>query len=126
MKNSKIEATYNNRILSVKFLENASINEKDLEEIYSFANEKAAGKTYGVIFEALNHFDVTEDAIHYMVNNPYNTHILSKAYVLNTKEAERKTKLHLLFDHPSLKPCTFHTNEEGVNWLRSQLDKTGS
>ena len=34
-----------------------------------------------------------------MIDNPHNAKVLAKAYVINTKEAETKARLHLLFDH---------------------------
>ena len=123
MKNSKIEASFENKILSVNFLENAIIDVSDLQEIYAFANEKANGKTYGVIFQAIGHYEVTEDAIKDMADETNNTNVVAKVYIINTKEAERKTKLHLLFDEPELKPNMFKTFEEGISWLKNILDK---
>lgn len=101
----------------MKFLDNVIITADDLNEIYSFANEKANGKSYGVVFEAENHYVVTESAIKYIINNPNNINVLAKAYVINTKEAELKTKHHLFFDNPSLKPYTFKTLETAIKWL---------
>ncbi|MGZ3931643.1 MAG: DUF7793 family protein [Bacteroidia bacterium] len=121
MKNSRIGLSFEQRILRVKFLDNAVIDSSDIHDIYAFANERAKGEPYTVIFEAESHYDVTEDALQTMVNNPDNIHVLAKAYVINTKEAERKTRMHLLFDHPSLAPAIFKTQEEGISWLESVL-----
>jgi hypothetical protein len=126
MKNPKIEVSFENRILSVKFLDNAVIANTDIEELYEFGKQKASGKPYCIIFEPVNHYDVTEDAIEYIVNNPYSKYIVAKAYVVNSKEAEMKTRAHLLFDHPDLKPFTFKTLTEGKNWLMEVLNKGNS
>ena len=52
MTNSKIETAFGNRILHVKFQDDAVVTESDLMEIYAFANEQAQGVKYGVLFEA--------------------------------------------------------------------------
>ena len=126
MKNSKIEVSFEKRILSVRFLDNAVIANTDIEELYEFGEQKASGNPYAIIFEPVNHYDVSEDAIEYIVNNPYNKSIIAKAYVVNSKEAEMKTRAHLLFDHPDLKPFTFKTLAEGKNWLMEVLNKRNS
>jgi hypothetical protein len=74
-----------------------------------------------VLFEATGKYEVTEDAIPFITDNPYQASIIAKAYIINTSEAEQKTKLHLLFDHPALKPYTFKTAGEGMDWLMSQI-----
>lgn len=122
MKNASIKVFFNNRILSVMLLDNAIITADDLVEIYAFANEKANGKPYGVLFETENHIEVTESAIEYILNNPNNINVLSKAYVVNTEEADRKTKHHLYFDNPSLKPFTFKTAEKALKWLNAVIN----
>ena len=40
-----------------------------------------------------NHYELTEDAVEYIANNPSNKYILAKVYILNTKEAVVKTKI---------------------------------
>ena len=117
MKNSKIQASFDNKILIVTFLDGAIIDIDDLIEIYSFANERANGKRYGALFEALNHYVVTDSAIEFIKENPYNVNVLAKAYITNSDEAERKLKAHLLFDHPQLRPYTFKTRETALKWL---------
>jgi len=124
MQNSNIKVSFENRILYVKLLDNVVVTAEDLNEIYSFANERANGKPYGVIFEAVNHYKVTGPAVEYIVNNPNNEHVLAKAYVINTKEAEIKTKAHLLFDNPSLKPFTFSTPEIALKWMTAVINNT--
>jgi hypothetical protein len=123
MNNAKISVSFENRILSVTYLDNAIVDIPDLQEIYRFATSRAAGKSYCVVFEALNHYEVTEEAVQYMADNPANKHILAKAYVVNTKESNLKTKLHLTFDKPALKPNVFETNKEAINWLNTLLEK---
>lgn len=122
MKNAYIQASFENSILSVTLLDNVVVTAEDLMEIYAFANDKAKGSSYGVLFEAVNHYKVTEPAIEYMVNNPNNIYVLAKAYVVNTAEADAKTKFHLLFDKPQLRPFTFKTRETALKWLRSIVD----
>ena len=122
MKNSKIEASFSNRILAVRFMQNAVINADDLKEIYSYANIKSGGRRYGVLFESGSHYEVGDDALEYIADNPNNIHVIAKAYVLENKEAEIKTKLHIIFDHPALKPFTFSTHEEAVSWLMNAID----
>ena len=121
MKNPKIETHFEDNILSVKFLDNAVIEDTDIEQIYKFGDKKADGKPYCIIFEPENHYNVTEDAVEYIVNNPYDKNIIAKAYIVNSKEAEMKSRAHLAFDHPSLKPFTFKTYAEGKNWLLSKM-----
>lgn len=126
MKNANIEVTFENRILSVKLLDNVVITGDDLEEIYSFADEQSGKKPYGVIFEAVNHYKVTESGISFIFNNPHNVNVLAKAYVLNTQEAEIKTKAHLVFDNPALRPYTFKTTGIALKWLNAVIENTGS
>jgi predicted AAA+ superfamily ATPase len=126
MKNSKIEASFADRILIVKFLDNAVIDVADLQEIYTFGNARSEGKTYCIMFEADAHYEVTEAAISYLSNNPNNKNVLAKAYILSTKESEIKTKLHLRFDNPVLKPFTFKTSSEGKNYLKDIISKSNS
>ena len=124
MKNPKIVVSFEHRILLVKYLENAIITDEDLKEIYSLAEVKAKWKPYCIMFEALNHYEVTEDAITYLSNNPHNKNILAKAYVINTKEAELKTKFHFLFDNPALKPYTFKNSEDAKKYLVDVINKS--
>jgi hypothetical protein len=55
----------------------------------------------------LGSYEVAEDAIRYMINNPSNEQVLAKAYVLDSEEAEKKTQLDLRHDKPELIPLTF-------------------
>ena len=126
MKNANIEVTFENRILSVKLLDHAVVSAEDLEEIYSFANERSGKKPYGALFEAVNHYKVTDSAVNYILNNPYNENVLAKAYVINTEEAEMKTKQHLVFDNPALKPYTFRTAGIALKWLNAVIENTTS
>ncbi len=126
MKNSKIEVVFEDQILSVKFLDNVVIESSDIEELYEFGDQEAGAKPYCIIFEPENHYNVTEDAIEYIVDNPHTKNIIAKAYVVNSKEAEMKNRLHLAFDHPSLKPFSFKSYTEGKNWLLSKLNANNS
>ncbi|MFL5766156.1 MAG: hypothetical protein ACJ77K_19585 [Bacteroidia bacterium] len=121
MKNPKILVSFVDRILHVKFLNKAVISADDLHEFYGFGVKEANGKKYCVIFEAEGHYDVTEECIELMTNNPYNVQLLAKAYVINSLEAETKTKLHIRFDRPDLKPVSFKRYEEGRKWLNNVL-----
>lgn len=121
MKNANIQVSFENRILIVKLLDNAIISDDDLKEVYAYANERANKKMYGVVFEAVNRYHVTEPAVKYIINNPNNINISAKAYVINTEEADQKTKAHLQFDNPSLKPFTFKTNEKALKWLTAVM-----
>jgi hypothetical protein len=58
-----------------------------------------------------------------MTDNPNNKHILCKAYVLNSKESEMKTKLHLLFDNPKLRPYVFPTYAQAYQWLNKIVER---
>jgi len=123
MKNPKINASFDNRILTVTYLDGAHIDVADLEEIYQHGKAKAGGKPYCILFEATDHYDVTEEAIYYISNNPYEKDILAKAYIVNSQESDIKTKLHLLFDHPHLKPFVFKTRNEAKFFLMEALAK---
>ena len=125
MKNSKIDARFENQILVVKFAENALVDLNDMKEIYAFADKMAAGKSYGTLFESAGHYELSEEAVQYISENPSNKYILGKAYVVNSKESETKTKFHLLFDHPSVKPFVFKTAAGGMAWLKTLVDKAG-
>lgn len=125
MKNPKIAVTFHDRILSAKFFEDAVISASDIAEIYDHANKKSNGTGYGIMFESEGHFDVTEDGLEYMLNNPNDKHVIAKVYVIGTKESERKAKLHIAFDHPSLKPVTFKTPDEGIAFLKNALKRKG-
>ena len=121
MKNPKIKATFNDRIIEVWFDDDAVINSDDLEEIYDFANRQSKGEQYCILFEASKSYEVTDDALEFMANNPHNKNILAKVYIVDHKEAEVKTRLHLLFDHPSMKPFVFKTHDAGMEYLRDRI-----
>jgi hypothetical protein len=126
MKNQKIIVSFDDEILEVKYLEDAVISMEDIKEIYSYGSSKSNGKMYCIMFEPFGKYEVTEDAIQYMVNNPDNKNILEKVYVINSIEAETKTKHHLLFDKPKLIPQTFNTAEKGRKYLRIIIDKNNT
>ncbi|MGZ4060027.1 MAG: hypothetical protein ACXVPU_13415 [Bacteroidia bacterium] len=103
MKNSKIDMLFEDRILTVKFLDDAVIDVADLQEIYTFGNTRSQEKPYCIMFEARAHYEVTEAAISYLSNNP-----------------------NLRFDNPVLKPFTFKTSSEGKNYLKDIINKNAS
>lgn len=117
MKNPRISVSFENRILHVIFLSQAKIDVIDLVEIYAYANERAAGRPYGVIFESAGPYEVTDEGIYYLSNNPNSRNVLGKAYITNNMEAGVKTRLHLLFDKSGLRPFVFKTLAEGKAWL---------
>jgi hypothetical protein len=121
MKNGSIVATYEHSILSVRLLENARVEVEDLKELYDYGNMWAHGKPYCVLFEAVSHYEISEDAIEYMsAGNTSDSHILAKAYVVGeNKESQLKTKAHILFDHPLVKPSVFKTHEDARKYLNS-------
>ena len=121
MENPKIHVKFDENILQVRFDDNTIIKAEDLAAIYDFANKRSNGKPYCAIFEATNHYEVTDDALDYLSNNPNNKYILAKAYIIDHKEVEVKTRLHLLFDNPALKPFVFKTHEEGMDYLRDRI-----
>jgi hypothetical protein len=122
--NPNIDTTFEKGILHVKFLNNAVICERDLQEIYQYGTKCSNALPYCSLFEAFGHYEVKEDALAYINKNPHNIFILGKAYVMNTKEAEQKIKLHLIFDNPALKPFTFHTAEEAKQYLQGIMRET--
>jgi len=124
MKNPKIQVSFQGRILWAEFMDKAVISAADIEEMYTFAEGKAKGNKYCVMFEAIDHFDVTEDGLEFMLNNPHDKNVLAKVYIIGTQEAKVKTKLHLLFDQPELKPATFKTSREGLDHLKSIVEKS--
>ncbi len=121
--NPNIDTTFDKGILHVKFLENAIVTPTDLQEIYSYGTKCSNALPYTSLFEAFGKYEVTEEALEYINKNPHNIFILAKAYVLNTKEAAKKIKLHLIFDNPKLKPFTFNTAEEAKAYLKGVLNK---
>lgn len=116
--NLNIDTTFEKGILHVKFLNNAVVTERDLQEIYQYGTKCSNALPYCSLFEAFGEYEVREDALAYINKNPHNIFILAKAYVMNTKEAEQKIKLHLIFDNPDLKPTTFHTVEDAKDYLK--------
>jgi hypothetical protein len=63
MKNGKIELSFEERILTVEYLEYAVVDRSDLKKIYAYGNLKVAGKKYCILFSVLGHYDVTEEAL---------------------------------------------------------------
>jgi hypothetical protein len=127
MENGNVVAKFEHGILTVKFLENAKIDVDDIKEIYAYADKWANGEQYCVMFNALHHYTVTEDAVEYMSNgNPSDAHVLAKAYVISTKESQIKVKAHLAFDHPQLMPKTFFMEEEARKYLEGVLAEHNS
>jgi len=121
MKNAAIIATFEHSILSIRFLENAKIELEDVKEYYAYGNMWAHGNPYCILFEAVGHYEVSEDAVEYFsVDNPSDTQILAKAYVMgDNKEAQVKTNAHIRFDQPNIKPNVFKTHLDARNYLNS-------
>lgn len=119
--NANIDTTFEKGILHVKFLNNAVVTERDLQEIYQYGTKCSNALPYCALFEAFGQYEVREEALAYINKNPHNIFILGKAYVMNTKEAEQKIKLLLLFDNPALKPHTFLTAKEAKVFLRAVM-----
>lgn len=125
MKNPGIQATFENRILTVKFHGNALIDAEDLEEVYGFADRFSNGKPYGVLFIANSHYEVTDEALEYMTRNPHNKNVLAKAYVVNAQELKTKVKLPLTFDKHRLQAFTFSDRNEAQSWLNKAIEESG-
>jgi hypothetical protein len=123
MKNQKIQVSFQGRIMWAEFSDKAVISDSDIKEMYTFAEEKAKGQKYCVMFEAMGHFDVTEEGLEYMLNNPHDKHVLAKVYIIGTQESKTKANLHILFDQPELKPVTFKTSREGLDYLKDIVAK---
>lgn len=122
MKNASIIAQFEHSILSVRFLENARVELKDVKEIYEYGNMWANGKPYAILFEPTGHYHLTEEAIEYFSReNPNDSHIIAKAYITNDKESKLKTHMHLLFDKPSLKPNVFTNHADARKFLESVI-----
>jgi len=127
MENGNVVAIFEHGILTVRFLENAKIDVEDIKEIYEYGNKWANGQPYCVLFNAMHHYAVTEDGVDYMSHgNPNDAHILAKAYVISTREAEIKIKAHLAFDHPQLMPKVFYMEEEARKYLEGVVAKHNS
>jgi hypothetical protein len=124
MENGNIVAKFEHSILTVQFLENAKIEIEDVKELYDYANKWANGRPYCVMFDALHHFEVSEEAAEFISNgNPNDEHVLAKAYVISTKEAQLKAKTHLAFDHPRVEPKLFFMVEEARKYLEEVVAK---
>jgi hypothetical protein len=121
MRNSHISVSFENHILHVNFLNHARVDVIDLVEVYTYASKKAAGHPYCVIFESSGSYEITDEGLYYLSNNPNSINVLGKAYVTNNKGDHLKTKLPLLFDKPELKPPVFNTLTEGKAWLEKIL-----
>lgn len=121
MKNPKVQVDFRDGIMHVIFENNAIIDADTLAEIYEYANRASGSIPYGILFEAKDHYDVTDDGIAYISSNPSNKNVIAKVYVVDHKEVEVKTRFHLLFDHPALKPFVFKTYEEGMEYLRDRI-----
>jgi|SRR6185312_1020915 len=123
MKNAAIIATFEHSILTIRFLENAKIELEDVKEYYAYGNMWAHGNPYCILFEAVGHYEVSEDAVEYFsVDNPSDTNILAKAYVIgDNKEAQLKTHMHLAFDKPAIKPNVFKTHEDARKYLDAAI-----
>jgi hypothetical protein len=111
MSNPKISLSYENRILTVAFQDGAVISKNDLIEIYDFAYKSSKTQKYCIIFYSLGHYIVQPETLQYMINNPSNSQVLAKAYVLDSDEAIMKTIKHLEKDKPQLIPKTFKSLE---------------
>jgi hypothetical protein len=123
MNNAAIIVTFEHSILSVRFLENAIISLEDVKELYAYGNMWAHGNPYCVLFEAVAHYEVSEDAVEYFsLDNPSDTNILAKAYVIaDNKEAQLKSKMHLLFDQPKIEPNVFRNHEDARKYLDAAI-----
>ncbi len=93
-----------------------------MKEVYAFGDKMSDGKQFCILFESPFHYDASEEAIDYISSNSISEMILAKAYVVNTQESKLKTKLHLVFDKPVIKPNQFETREQAVVWLRGILE----
>ena len=121
IQNIKMIVSFDQQILSIKFVEEVTIGAIDLQKIYAYGNEKSNGLPYCILFNYSSNFDLTESALEYALNYTYDIPILAKAYVVTTKEKINRVRLHLSMDNPFIKPTIFESEEEAIEWLQSFL-----
>lgn len=108
--------------MEVTYLHGAAISAEDIKEIYDYGSQQAGGEKYGILFVACGEYEVEEDALQYIVNNPKHDEITAKVYIISHQEAKVKTKLHIVSDKPTLIPNTFESIEDGRMFLKKVFE----
>ncbi|MFL5765922.1 MAG: hypothetical protein ACJ77K_18395 [Bacteroidia bacterium] len=123
MKNDKIQFSFHDGVLHVIFLDQAIVRALDLETIYMFGTQAAGGQMYAALFEVRGDYEVTDDGVEFIKNNPHNENVIAKAYVADVIPADEKTKARFMQDDPDFRPFIFESVIAGEKWLREQLGK---
>lgn len=119
----KIQVSFNNDILSIRFIENSIIEVEDIIYLYCYALEKSKGKPYGVLFDTFSKHELTEEAILYFARSSSIHNVVAIAYI--SKDLISKIRLNLLkiFERPEVNIKLFSEERTGEEWLQKEMGR---
>lgn len=117
----KADLSFQEGILSVKFLENVVVEVEDLIYIYCYGFERAGKKAYGVLFDSSSKHEFSEEAIVYLVESGFLDNIIAIAYISKDLISKIRLQLLLIFERPKVAPKIFTNEKEAYKWLLQQV-----
>lgn len=115
---SKVQLSFSEGILSMRFKEKAVIEVEDVIFIYCYGFEKAGQKPYGILFDSGSEHELSEDAVVYLGDFHMAHHIIAIAYISKTLISRIRLSLLLIFERPPFKLKPVGDETEGLQWLR--------
>lgn len=119
---SKVQLSFSEGILSMRFEEKAVIEVEDVIYIYCYGFEKAGQKPYGILFDSTSEHELSEEAVVYLGDFHMAHHIIAIAYISKTLISKIRLSLLLIFERPPMKLKPFSHEAEALEWLRKQVN----
>lgn len=113
--------SFNEGILSIKFLENTLIEVEDIVYIYCYGFEKSNGKAFGILFDSSAKHEFSEEAMEHLSESGYLDNIIAMAYISKDLISKIRLNLLMIFERPPVKPRLFDNEHEAYEWLKQQV-----
>lgn len=118
---AKVQLSFREGILFMKFAEHAVIEVEDVIYIYCYGYEKAGQKPYGIMFDTNSEHELSEEAVVYIGDFHMAHHIIAIAYISKTLISRIRLNLLMIFERPPIKLKPFGDETEALQWLRKQV-----
>lgn len=119
---SKVNLSFSDGILYMRFVEKSIIEVEDVIYIYCYGYEKAGRKPYGILFDSTSEHELSEEAVVYLGDFPMTHHIVGIAYISKTLISKIRLSLLLIFERPMIKLKSFSHETEALQWLQKQVE----
>lgn len=119
---SKVQLSFREGILHMRFAEQVVIDVEDVIYIYCYGLDKSGQKPYGILFDSTSEHELTEEAVVYIGDFHMAHHIIAIAYISKTLISRIRLSLLLIFERPSVKLKPFDDETKGLQWLKEQVN----